>query len=132
MQMDPSLKLETHQGGETAILQAISLDSVDAGGCSGRDWCLRVPGPPPFKSQHFVLDGLTFHRPQEAREDNLLQSTTPKAGRDPAVVEDALTLALEVRAMGKIPSWLCVTEKSSLASLSLRFHIHEIESSRTS
>lgn len=80
MQMDPSLKLETHQGGETALLQAIALDNAGTGGCSGRDWSLGVPAPPPFKSQHFILDGLTFHRPRAARAINLLQSTTPKVG----------------------------------------------------
>lgn len=46
MQMDPSLKLETHQGGETAILQAISVKNADAGGGSGRDWVPWGPCPP--------------------------------------------------------------------------------------
>ena len=54
MQMDSSLKLETHQGGETAILQAISLEKADAGDCLGRDWCFGVPAPPAFKFSQFI------------------------------------------------------------------------------
>lgn len=76
MQMDSSLKLEACQGRETALLQAIALDNASALSPSS----LGVPAPPPFKSQHFILDGLTFHRPQAARAVNLLQSTTPKVG----------------------------------------------------
>ena len=52
--MDSSLKLETHQGGETAILQAISLENADAGDCLGRDWCFGVPTPPAFKFSQSV------------------------------------------------------------------------------
>ena len=54
MQMDSYFKLETHQGGETAILQAISLENADVGGCFGRDWCLGVPAPPAFKFSQSV------------------------------------------------------------------------------
>ena len=75
MQMDPSSKLESHQGGETAILQAISLENADAGGCLGRDWCLGVPAPPAFKLQPFILNGLSFHRPQASRTVNPPQAT---------------------------------------------------------
>lgn len=81
MQMDPSLKLETHQGGERALSKVIALDYAGTGGCSGGDGSLGLPAPPPpFKSQHFILDGLTFHKPRAARAVNALKSTPPKLG----------------------------------------------------
>lgn len=76
MQMDPSLKLETHQGGETAILQAISVENADAGGGSGRDW---YPGAPAllFQITAFYSEWPQFHRPRASGANSSSQSMAP-------------------------------------------------------
>lgn len=76
--MDPALKLAPHQGAASVILQAISLENVDAGGCSGSDWSPGVPALLPFESQYFILDGLTFHRPQASRVSVYLNALLQK------------------------------------------------------
>lgn len=122
----PSLKRETHQCGKTAILQATPLENSDAGAAQAETGA-GVPAPPSVRSQHFRFSGFPS---VDCRYPGRSIHLNPLFLKQTEFLLwwGTLDPGLGSECFGASPHSGCISERSSLASLSLRFSIYEVES----